>query len=92
MEKYLNYLRVNNYSKNTIYAYKSALKDFFNYISNDLNNVEQILQYFSKFKMKYSPATLNFKKIVIINFLKFNKNKLFLKIQKLKFPRIQIDF
>ncbi|ATG97798.1 tyrosine-type recombinase/integrase [Mesoplasma lactucae] len=92
MEKFLKYLDNNNYSKNTIYCYRYVLKDLFNQLDDRSLTFYRISKYLKLQQEKYKPSTVQFKKDVILSYLKFSNSKLYKEVEEIKIPSSQNTF
>ncbi|WP_342252083.1 tyrosine-type recombinase/integrase [Spiroplasma endosymbiont of Amphibalanus improvisus] len=87
MEKFLFYLYKNNYSKNTIYAYKSSLNKYLKYINHKINK-NSTKEYIIYLIHNYEPASVEFHKQVLIKYLKYLKIKWINIINEIRTPKI----
>lgn len=92
MEKFIKHLEKQNYSKNTIYSYRYALNDFFKYLGSRQITSFNTSKYLKMQATKYKPATIQFKKHVILSYLRYNKCKLVDEIESIKIPSINNNF
>lgn len=72
LKKYKKELLQQELSKNTIYAYLEAVKEFFAFASQKDITKELFICYKSELESKYAINTINLKIIAINKFLKFN--------------------
>ncbi len=81
MKQYINYLKRNNYSKNTITTYKNILSKYIEF--TDVRSIKkEILKHSS------SPNTAWTHYNVVLSYMKWNKDKRVESIKQLKLPQI----
>jgi len=92
MEKFIKHLEKQNYSKNTIYSYRYALTDFFKFLGGKTITLFNTSKYLKSQVNKYKPATVQFKKHVILSYLRYSKCKFLDEIESIKIPSINNVF
>ncbi len=92
MEKFIKHLEKQNYSKNTIYSYRYALTDFFKFLGGKTITLLNTSKYLKSQINKYKPATVRFKKHVILSYLRYSKCKFLDEIESIKIPSINNIF
>lgn len=82
MEKYINYLKRNSYSMNTIVTYSNILEKY----KNDWDDIRVIKKRLLKYKE--SPNTIWTHYNVLLSFMRFKNDKRMNKLKELKLPPI----
>ena len=86
MEKYINFLKRNNYSKNTIQTYKNILSIYY-YVFHDIRLIKRKLLTYEK-----SPNTIWTHYNVLISYMRFLKDKRLESLKQLKLPKISSKY
>lgn len=86
MKEYINWLKKNNYSKNTIRTYDSVLSQY-TYLLRDIRLVKKAILSHQK-----SPNTCILHYNIVISYMKWNNDKRVKDLQTMKLPKVPIVY